>query len=103
MGAIYTDRIPFSKRIGGQLNLGFNCLVITNAQVAAQATITLLKAAILAAVPTYNQTKIASDVCDALDAGLGEGLFSETHGQTTVAALVALTDASTTLTQGLYS
>lgn len=102
MGVLYTDRIPASKRIGGQLNIGFTTGVITNAQVAANATITLLKAAVTAAIPTYAQTKIAGDVNRALDLGLDMGLFSETHGQTTVAGLVALTDASTTLKQGFF-
>lgn len=103
MGAIYTDRIPASKRVGGQLNIGSNVLVITDAMVAAQATLTLLKAAVTAGVTTYTQTKIAGDVNRALDLGLDLGLFSETHGQTTVAGLVALTDASTTFKQGLFS
>jgi len=103
MGAVYTDRIPASKRVGGQLNLGANVGVITDALVAANATLTLLKAAVTAGAPTYNQVKIAADVNDALDLGLGMSLFTETHGVTTVAALVALTDASTTFNQGLYS
>lgn len=102
MGASFAERIPYSKRIGGQLNLGFNVSAITDALVNGNATCTLLKAAILAAVPSYMQQKIASDVNRALDAGITQGFWSETHGQTTVAALVALTDATTTYRQALF-
>lgn len=100
MGAVYTDRIPESKRIGGQLNLAVVEGIITDAIVAAQATITLLKAALL--TPTPNQTKMTADTKLALARGLTLSLFSETHGQTTVAGLVALTDASTTHRQAYF-
>lgn len=102
MGAVYTDRIPYSKRIGGQLNYGKVVGVITDTIVNAQATITLLKVAVTALATTPMLTKAAADVNRALDAGLDLGLFSETHGQTTVAALVALTDASTTHRQTIF-
>jgi hypothetical protein len=101
MGAVYTDRIGYSKRIGGQLNLAKKAGVISDAIVAAQATITLLKAALL--TPTFNQAKITADTKLALDAAVDLSMISATHGQTTVAALVALTDASTTHTQSLFA
>ena len=100
MGVIYTDRIPMSKRVGGQLNLAAVEGIITDAIVSGNATITLVKAALL--TPTYNQTKMKSDTSLALDMGLDLGVFSETHGVSTVAALVALTDASTTHRQAFF-
>lgn len=100
MPAVYTDRIPASKRIGGQLNLASTAGVITDAIVAANATVTLLKAALL--TPTFMQTKINSDTKLALDRAVSMSLISATHGVTTVAALVALTDASTTLKQAYF-
>lgn len=96
----YTFRVPISKRIGGQLNLASNVGVITDALVAAQATVTLLNAALL--TPTFMQTKINKDTQKALVNAVNLGLISETHGQTTVAALVALTDASTTHRQAYF-
>lgn len=102
MGVGYTQQIPFSKRIGGQLNYGANVGVITDTIVNANATITLLKAAVLLLATTPQLTKAAGDVNRALDNGLDLGLFSETHGVTTVADLVALTDASTTHRQNLF-
>lgn len=100
MGALYTDRIPLSKRIGGQLNLAANVSVITDALVAAQATVTLLNAALVA--PTFMQTKIQGDTRLALIKAVSESLIPETHGCTTVAGLVALTDASTALRQAYF-
>jgi hypothetical protein len=100
MGAVYTVRVPFSKRIGGQLNYAENVGVITDALVAANATLTLLKAALLA--PTYLQIKARADLRLALDSAVDLSLIPETHACTTVAGLVALTDASTTLTQNYF-
>lgn len=99
MGAVYTDRIPFSKRIGGQLNYANNVGVITDALVAAQATVTLLNAALL--TPTFMQVKANRDTQEALVNAVSLGLIPETHACTTVAGLVALTDASTTLRQNV--
>lgn len=100
MGAVYTERIPESKRIGGQLNLAAVEGIITDAIVAAQATVTLLKAALL--TPTYMQTKMVADTKLALDRAVNMSLIPATHGCTTVAGLVALTDASTTHRQAYF-
>jgi hypothetical protein len=98
MGAVYTDRIPESKRIGGELQIGLNSGVITDALVAANSTIATLQAALL--TPSPNQANIKKQVNDALQRGLNMALFSSTHGVTTVAALVALTDAPVNYRQG---
>lgn len=105
MGAIYTDRIPYSKRIGGQINLAASVGVITDGVVGTGPydTITEVKAAVTALATTPQLKKIASDTNLALDAGIDLGLWSESHGVNTVAELVALTDASTTHRQGLFS
>lgn len=101
MAAALLDQVGFSRRIGGMLNVGKTNSVITDALVAANATLTLLKAAIAAAIVRPDDVPIGVDVNDALDGGKALGLFSETHSQTTVAGLVALTDASANFRQGL--
>lgn len=95
-----TDRQNMSKRIGGQLNQAFSAGLLTNAMVAANATLTLLKTAVSAAQTAQTST-IAIKVNKALDAGKSLGYISETHGQTTVAGLVALTEAGTTNKQSI--
>jgi hypothetical protein len=102
MGAAFTQDIPISKRCGGQLNYGANVGVITDALVAANATVTLLKAAITAAVVRTVDAKPASDCNRALDKLVDLSLLSATHGKTTVAGIVAVSDASTTLTQNFF-
>lgn len=99
MGAVYTDRIPESKRIGGFLNYCKNAGIITDALVNGNATITALKSAIDTAVVKTSQRPLVTEIKLALDRGLTIGVFSATHGVTTVAALVAPTDAGTTYTQ----
>lgn len=94
------EQIPFSKRIGGELNIMVVPGVITDALVAANATVTLLKAAILAAVLHPDDQPKAIMVCRALASAVSLGLIPETHSCTTVAGLVALTNASTTFKQG---
>lgn len=101
MVAALLDQVGFSRRIGGMLNVGKTNSVITDALVAANATLTLLKAAITAAIVRPDDVPIGVDVNDALDGGKAIGVFSETHGVTTVAALVALTDAPVGYRQGL--
>lgn len=100
---VYTDRIPESKRIGGHLNVGFSAGIITDALVAANATITLLKAAILTGILKTEQKPLGIVLNKALDKGVSLGQIPETHGVITVAALVALTDASSTMKQGFLS
>lgn len=97
MGAVYLDRIPASQRVGGQLNMSFVPGVITNALVAANSTVTALKAAITAAVVRPDDAPKAIFTNQALDVGVSLSLIPETHGCTTVAELVALTDSGTSL------
>ena len=101
MAVAQLDRVGASRRVGGMLNVGKTNSIITDALVAAQATLTLLKAAITSGVVRPDDATIAVDVNDALDLGKAIGVFSETHGVTTVAALVALTDAPVGFRQGL--
>lgn len=101
MGVANLDRIGASKRAGGMLNVGKTNSVITDALVSGNATLTALKAAITAAIVRPDDVPMSIDVNDALDLGKTIGVFSETHGQTTVAALVALTDAPVGFRQGL--
>lgn len=101
MGAVYVDRIPASKRVGGMLNVAEEPSVITDALVAANATVTLLKAAITAAVVRPDLSPMAIETNSALDLGVSLSLIPETHGCTTVAGLVALTDAGASFKQGL--
>lgn len=100
MGIGYTQQIPLSKRIGGQLNLAAVEGIITDAIVAARATVTLINANLL--TPTYMQTKMNADTQKALLKAVAMGLIPETHSCTTVAGLVALTDASTTHRQAYF-
>ena len=99
MAEARTDRLPESKRIGGALNMAFSAGIITNAMVNANSTLTTLKAAVTAGTVGANGP-LAIKTNEALDRGKSLGYFSETHGVTTVAGLVALTDAGTTLKQG---
>lgn len=93
---VYTERIPESKRWGGWLNAMAAAGVITDALVAANATVTLLKAAIETAVVKAEQRPMVTLTKLALDRAVSMGQVPATHGVTTVAALVALGDASTT-------
>lgn len=97
--AVFIDRIPLSKRIGGWANACKTAGVITDALVNANATITLLNAAILAAVVSPSDKPRAILLTKALERGVDLGIIPETHGVTTVAALVALTDASASFRQ----
>lgn len=99
---VYTERIPESVRVGGMINYCGAAGVITDAQVAANATITLLKAAILAAA-NVQQQPLAIMLNKALDRGVTIGCITATHGQTTVAGLRGMTDASATMKQGFFS
>lgn len=100
--AVFPDRVQESKRWGGWLNWAKRAGIITDAQVAANATITALKAALDAAVVHAEQRPMITLVKVALDRAKSMGQLSETHGQTTVAGLVAEGDASTTHMQGYY-
>jgi len=99
MGAVFVDRIPLSKRIGGWLNACKSAGVITDALVNANATVTALNTAILAAVVSPSDKPRAITLTKALERAVDLSLIPETHGVTTVAGLVALTDASTTFRQ----
>lgn len=103
MGAGYTGRIGASKRVGGQLQIGKDSGVITDALVNANATLTDLKAAVTAAALHANLGPMKVQVNKALDLGKTMDLLSETHGVTTVAGLIALTDASSGFRQGLMA
>jgi hypothetical protein len=100
--AVYTDRIPESKRWGGWLNIASNAGIITDALVAANATVTLLKAAIGSAVVRGEQRPMVTITQKALDRAVSMGQVPETHGVTTVAALVALGDGSTSHRQSYF-
>jgi hypothetical protein len=76
--------------------------VITDALVAANATVTGLKTAVDAQSVPAEQRPMLTYVKLALSRALSMGQISETHGQTTVAGLVAQGDASTTHMQGYY-
>lgn len=102
MGVLYTERKPESARVGAYLNWCFSAGIITDAQVAANATLTLLKAAVNTAILETQKKPIGIMLGKALDRGLTLGIFSETHGVVTVAALVALTDSGTTMKQGFF-
>lgn len=92
MSTLGTTGKSESARIGGQINQGVSAGVITDAMVNANATLTLLKAAILAA-SYHGNKRIALLVNLGLDKAKSLGLMSETHGVTTTAGLLALTDA----------
>lgn len=102
MPTLFTDRAFESRRVGGYLNWCFSAGLITNAQVAANATITLLKAAVRAANLFTEKTPMITQLDKALDRGISIGEFTETHGVTTVATLVALTTSSTSHKQGFF-
>lgn len=101
MGVANLDRVSASKRAGGMLNVGLTNGLITNALVSGNATLTGLKAAITAAVVRPDDVPMAVDINDALDLGKTIGIWSETHGKTTVAGLVSDSDAPSGFRQGL--
>lgn len=105
MPASYVEQIPLSKRVGGQLNIAVNLGLLANTDPASSATVTLLKAKIDTNLASLNADLApeAEKTQLALQKGVDLGLFNETHSQTTVAAIVALTDASTTHTQGFFA
>lgn len=100
--AVFPDRMQESKRWGGYLNWLFSAGIITNALVAANATVTLLKTAIDTATVRAEQRSMVTLAKVALNRAVSMGQIPETHGQTTVAGLVALGDAPTTHKQGFY-
>lgn len=95
--------VGLSKRIGGQLNIAVDNGLLVNADPATDTTLTTLKARLdtrfasadASIYPEVVKTK------QAIDAGEDIGLFSATHGVSTVAALIALTDASVDFRQGI--
>lgn len=101
MGVVNIDRIPASKRVGGCLNIYTGPGIITDTLVNANATLTLLKAAVTAGVIHPDDAPKAVKVNRALAEGLSLGVFTETHGCTTVAGLVQLTDAASTYRQDI--
>ena len=96
---VFSTQIPESKRIGGHINASFSAGLITDALVAANATVTALKAAILTGAVKTVQRPMAQVLNKALDRGVSLSQIPETHSQTTVAGLVGLTDASSTFKQ----
>lgn len=96
---VWTQKIPLSLRVGGQLNAAKSAGLITDAMVNDNATVSALKTAITTAA-IGPKAPYAVKINLALDKGVSMGLISATHGVTTVAGLVALTDASTTFRQG---
>lgn len=98
MAEVSTQRQNESKRIGGQINQAAASGLLTSAMIAANATITLLKAAITSAATAQTST-IATKTNKALDRGVSLGYIPATHGVTTVAGLLALTDAPSTWKQ----
>lgn len=105
MAVNYEERVGLHKRIGGQLNLAVNLGLLANTDPASSSTVTLLKAKVdtnlaglhIDLTPEAERTQLA------IQKGEDLGLWSESHGVSTVAALVALTGASTTHTQGFFS
>lgn len=109
MGAVYTDRIPFSKRIGGQLNYAHKLSVLTDSQVSAAANVSALRAAVVSATSAANfmYKKAGQDAVKALDAGQDLSLFTDNlvSGAATVASIVSATDvtsASPTFKQNFF-
>ena len=97
---VYTDRIPFSKRIGGYTNWLKSAGLIDDGFVAANPTITAMKAATQAQMIRPEHRPMMIKWFMGLDKAKSLGQIPETHGQTTVAGLVALTDAGPRFKQG---
>ncbi len=102
MSTLALDKIPESKRIGGHINIASSAGLITDTLVNDNATVTLLKAALLTACVRTEQKPLVIKLNKALDRGIALSLISETHGVTTVAGLLALTDAASTFKQGFF-
>lgn len=94
---VFTDQIPMGKHIGGWTNALSAVSIITDALVAANATITLLNAAILAAVVRPDDLPKVQLLNQALRKAVSLSYIPETHSQTTVAGLIALCTSSSTL------
>lgn len=84
-----------SKRIGGFINSCKSAGVITDTQVNANATVTLLGAAVVDAAVGAKKP-LAQKLRKTLEKAVDIGEIGETHGETTVAGLVALTEAGAT-------
>lgn len=85
--------VPLSKRIGGIIERAEDAGIITDAIVAANATVTALNAALLAPIPA--EAPLRSKVKQALLKAVDAGLVAETHTFTTISSLVSATDATT--------
>lgn len=98
--AVFLDRIPVSQRWGAWLNWLKSAGIITDAQVAANPTVTGLVTAMRTGAARTDQQPMVVRAKLALDKAIGMGQVPETHGQTTVAGLVALGDGNTTRKSG---
>lgn len=85
-----------SRRIGSMITACSSAGIITSTIIAANATITLLKAAILV-LAVGPKASLGVKLNKALDKGIAIGTYTETHGLTTVAGFVAATQAGTTM------
>lgn len=104
MSNLYCTTKRESERIGGFINWCAAAGIIADADLngAGGDTITEVKANVLANDMPASSKSLVTVLNKALDRGISLGLWSETHGVTTVAGLVALTDASTTFKHGLF-
>src|SRR6187399_3553425 len=93
---VYTDRKPFSARIGGWINWLKGPGIMTDAFVAANPTISGMKTNMFITVVRPDHRPMLIKLAKALDKAVSMGIMPDTHGQTTVAGLVALTDAGPT-------
>jgi len=90
---VYTDRIPFSKRIGGYTNWLVGAGLLNDAYFATYPTITAMKNASAVTRQRPEHLPMLIKWFMALDKAKSLGIINETHGTTTAAQFVALTDA----------
>lgn len=105
MSNLYNNEKRESARIGGFINWCEDAGIIEDADLAGAGgdTITEVKANILANNFHKANYPLAQMLGKALDKGVQIAVFSETHGVTTVAGLVALTDAGATEKNSFFS
>ena len=101
MAAGKTEQVPLSTKIGGQLQVAEDQSVITDTIVAANATVTLLKAALVVPLGSDGTHKSLCQL--ALQKGVDLSLIAETHTATTVAELIAFTDAAVGEKPGFFN
>jgi len=101
MAASKTEQVPLSTKIGGQLQIAEDASVLTDAMVSDTTTITSLISSL--ATPLASDGPIKTHCTLALKKAIDLSLISETGAYSTVAEIIALTDAAVGEKPGFFN